>query len=377
MLGETPEVKGLWSAAAVWIKEGPGVGRAVAERMTHGHSEIDISHSDIARFYPHQKHPRPHQGAHVGGVQQDLRDHPPRRAVRVGPRRSGSPPCTRSRSSRARCSSRPPAGSARSGTSPTPRLVEEYGDRVMPREHEWDARWWSPIINAEHLRMRETAGIVDLSAFAIFDVGRPRRPRDRADRVRRPVRRRRSARSSTPRCSTPTGGFVSDLTVMRLGHDHFRVVTGGAHGMVDRKWFADLAARTGAAAVTDLTSAYTTIGIWGPRARDVLASLTSADVSHEAFGFGTCRTIEVDSLSRARLPDLLRRRARLGALRADRAGRPPVVDAARGRGRPRRDPGRHRRLRHHRPDREGLPRVRCRARRRALRSSRRACSGPR
>ena len=39
-----------------------------------------------------------------------------------------------------------------------------------------------------------------------------------------------------------TGGFISDLTVMRLAHDRFRVVTGGAHGMADRKWFADLAA---------------------------------------------------------------------------------------------------------------------------------------
>ena len=45
--------------------------------------------------------------------------------------------------------------------------------RVMPREHEWDSRWWSPIINAEHLAMRERAGIVDLSAFAIFDVVGP------------------------------------------------------------------------------------------------------------------------------------------------------------------------------------------------------------
>ena len=61
ILGES-EVKGLWTAAAVWIKEGPGVGRAVAEWMTHGHSEIDIHHSDIARFYPHQmrrEHTRP------------------------------------------------------------------------------------------------------------------------------------------------------------------------------------------------------------------------------------------------------------------------------------------------------------------------------
>src|SRR4051794_19627139 len=53
ILGESL-VKGLWTAAAVWIKEGPGVGRAVAEWMTDGHPEIDVSASDIARFYPHQ-----------------------------------------------------------------------------------------------------------------------------------------------------------------------------------------------------------------------------------------------------------------------------------------------------------------------------------
>src|SRR5919206_1416349 len=55
ILGETPEVKGLWSAAAVWVKEGPGVGRAVAEWMTDGLPEIDLGHSDIARFYGHQQ----------------------------------------------------------------------------------------------------------------------------------------------------------------------------------------------------------------------------------------------------------------------------------------------------------------------------------
>ena len=54
ILGES-EVAGLWTASAVWIKEGPGVGRAVAEWMTHGHSEIDVHHSDIARFHDHQK----------------------------------------------------------------------------------------------------------------------------------------------------------------------------------------------------------------------------------------------------------------------------------------------------------------------------------
>src|SRR5437867_1634006 len=50
-------------------------------------------------------------------------------------------------------------------------LVEEYG--VQPREHEWDARWWSPIANAEHLAMRERAAMFDLTAFCIFDVAGP------------------------------------------------------------------------------------------------------------------------------------------------------------------------------------------------------------
>ena len=54
-LGETPEVPGLWSVAASWIKEGPGIGRAVAEWMSGQVPAIDIHESDIARFYNHQK----------------------------------------------------------------------------------------------------------------------------------------------------------------------------------------------------------------------------------------------------------------------------------------------------------------------------------
>ena len=55
ILGETPEVKGLWSVSAIWIKEAPGITRAVAEWMTTGNPEIDPSGADINRFYDHQK----------------------------------------------------------------------------------------------------------------------------------------------------------------------------------------------------------------------------------------------------------------------------------------------------------------------------------
>jgi glycine cleavage system aminomethyltransferase T len=83
---------------------------------------------------------------------------------------------------------------------------------------------------------------------------------------------------------------------MRLDDETFRVVTGGAHGMADLKWFADHTPEDGTAQVHDLTSAWCTLGLWGPRARDVLSGLTSDDISHEGFPFARCRTIEVGGL---------------------------------------------------------------------------------
>ena len=50
-------------------------------------------------------------------------------------------------------------------------LVERYG--LEEREVEWDNRWWSPIINGEHLNMRENAGLFDLSAFQVFELQGP------------------------------------------------------------------------------------------------------------------------------------------------------------------------------------------------------------
>ncbi len=295
ILGESPEVKGLWSAAAVWVKEGPGVGRGVAEWMTNGLPEIDLGSSDIARFYPHQR-TRSHIRARTGegfnktyGIVHPGEQWTSDRGKRL-------PPMYASEQElgavfvEAAGWERPMWYESNRG------LLDEYGDRVMPREHEWDSRWWSPIINAEHLALRDRAGIVDLTAFAIFDVVGPG-----ALAAVQGITVAQCDVALGRVIYTPVidqrGCFRSDLTLMRLAHDRFRVVTGGAHGMVDKAWFADRMPADGTASVVDLTSAYTTIGLWGPRARDILGELTRDDISHEGFKFGTCREIEIDSLS--------------------------------------------------------------------------------
>ena len=168
---------------------------------------------------------------------------------------------------------------------------------------------------------------------------------------------------------SPNGGFKADLTIMRLGDDAFRVVTGGAHGMADMKWFADHLPADGSVQIHDQhRTPCTTLGLWGPRARDILAERSPATTSRmRAWPFGRCREIEVGSLSvlisrisyvgdlgwelyvpfeqGARLWDLL--------LEAGRAARD--------------DPRGHRRLQHHRSAGEVLPRLRRRARHRLQR----------
>ena len=295
ILGESPEVRGVWSAAAVWVKEGPGVGRLVAEWMTDGTPEIDAHHSDIARFYPHQL-AKTHIRARTSegfnktyGIVHPAEQWARNRNVRLAPMHASETELGAFFYETAGWE-RPQWYAANES------LLGEYGDAVMPREAEWDARWWSPIINAEHLAMRDRAGYVDLSAFTIFDIA----GHGALDTVQRVAVAQMNVAPGkvvyTP-IIDQRGGFRADLTIMRLADDRFRVVTGGLHGAADMKWFGDQLPGDGSATLTDQTSAFTTIGLWGPRARDILGSLTEADVSHAGFPFSTCRKIELGTLS--------------------------------------------------------------------------------
>ncbi len=294
LIGETPEVNGLWSAAAIWIKEGPGAGKTVAELMVHGESEIDVYDSNIARAYPHQK-TRAHVRARASegfnkmyGIIHPAEQWESDRRVKLSPYYE--------REQELGAVFYEAAGWERpQWYESNASLLEEFGDQITRREAEWESRWWSPIINAEHLALRARAGFTDLTAFAIFDVT----GLGALDVVQRVAMRQMDVPIGrvvyTP-ILLPSGGFKADLTIMRLADDVFRVVTGGAWGMSDLKWFKDHLPADGRAQIQDRTNALTTLGLWGPRARDVLSSVTSDDISHEGFPFGRWKAIEVGPL---------------------------------------------------------------------------------
>jgi hypothetical protein len=127
------------------------------------------------------------------------------------------------------CSSRPAAGSARSGTSRTPTSSSEYGVACEQREHEWDARWWSPIINAEHLHMREHGSAWSTSPPSTSSTSIGPGALDYLDRMASTSTARSGGSIYTPML-TADGGF------RQRPHDHaprrraLPVITGGSTG---------------------------------------------------------------------------------------------------------------------------------------------------
>jgi glycine cleavage system aminomethyltransferase T/glycine/D-amino acid oxidase-like deaminating enzyme len=294
VIGETPEVKGLWVAAAIWIKEGPGSARLLAEWMTDGVPEIDPSHVDIARFYPYARTKKHVWARAIEGfpklydIVHPMEQYQSSRNNRLSPFHARTKELGAVYFETAGWE-RPYWYESNKG------LLEEYADKISPRTNEWDARWWSPIITAENLALRERVAMTDLSAFAIFDiVGKG--ALETVQKIAVSQMDNKVGKASYTLLLNEKGGIRSDLVIARMGKDSFRVITGGGHGGVDKKWFIDNLPADGSAQLHDQTSALCTVGVWGPSARALLESVTEDDISNAAFPYATVKEFRIQNI---------------------------------------------------------------------------------
>ena len=307
VLGETVEVKNLWSAAAVWIKEGPGIARLISEWMTHGYPNLDPHSCDIARFYTHQRteeHTLDRCSEHFNktyGIVHPREEWESSRPEKISPFYARELALG--------------ATFFETGGWERPHwyqsnsyLLDRYQDRIPTRPHEWDSRWWSPIQNAEHLAMRDGVGIVDLSALAIFDFTGPKT----VDFIQMMAVSQCDiavGKAAYTPLLTANAGFRADLTIMRLGVNHYRVVTGSHEGARDEYWFRRFLPENGSVHMEDKTSSMCTIAIWGPQARELVQKVTNDRIANSSFPYGTVRKITIGSI-----PTLMYRISYVGEL---------------------------------------------------------------
>jgi len=159
----------------------------------------------------------------------------------------------------------------------------------------WAARHWSPIGGVEHSATRERVAMFDLTPFTKLEVAGPGAlaylQRLASNNMDQPV-----GKVTYTAMLNKRGGIECDLTVTRLSDTRFWVVTGGPVGMHDLAWLRHNAPTDGSVHITDLTSAYCCVGLWGPRARDVVEQVTDQDVSNAVFPYFTARRLHIGSV---------------------------------------------------------------------------------
>jgi 4-methylaminobutanoate oxidase (formaldehyde-forming) len=300
ILGES-EVRGFWLAAgfcAHGIAGAGGIGRQMASWIIDGEPELDLWRMDIRRFGAAYRSRAYTLARSVENYATYYDIHYPNEERQAGRPLRTSPTYDQLAALGAVFGEK--SGWERPNWFEPNADDPRFGGRerlegLRPRG--WAGQHWSPAIAAEALATRDAAALFDETSFAKLEVSGPGAcgflQRMAGNDIDRPL-----GSIAYTQLLDRRGGIQADLTVTRLAADRFMLVTGTAYGNHDAGWLRANAPHDGSVEIRDLTSARVCFGLWGPRARDILAPLMAdpADVSDDRFPYLTAREISVGTV---------------------------------------------------------------------------------
>jgi glycine cleavage system aminomethyltransferase T/glycine/D-amino acid oxidase-like deaminating enzyme len=286
VVGEAPELRNYFVAAglnSIGILTGGGLGRVLAHWIVTGRPDVDVTGFNIDRLHRYQANPEYRATRTVESLGLVYQCHYPNRSMQTARGAKVSP-----------VHERLAAHGAHFKDVSGWEGADWYRPGGLERIDEplsWGRQRWFPWWQAEHEAAREGVIIMDMSFMSKFSV-------EGRDAGRLLNHLSANDVDAGPGTITYTqwldeAGFLqADLTVTTLDEGRFWVVaTDTAHRHVQtlmRRHFED-----GHAFVTDVTSGYAQLNVQGPRSRELLQTVTSVDLSNEAFPFRTAREIDI------------------------------------------------------------------------------------
>ena len=286
IVGEAPEIKNYFVAAglnSIGILTGGGIGRMLATWIADGLPDVDVTAINIDRFHPYQRNPDYRRERTIESLGLVYKVHYPTR----------SPETARGAKKSAVHERLAAAGAYFKDVSgwEGPDWYAPLGHEPRVEKLSWGRQNWFPWWAEEHRAAREDVILMDMSFMSKFsvagrDAGRLLE-RISANRVNGPVETITYTQWLNER-----GLIEADLTVTKLEDERFLVVVTDTMHRHAETWMRRHVSDAHAF-VTDVTSAYCQLNIQGPRSRELLQSLTSADLSSEVFPFRTAREIDI------------------------------------------------------------------------------------
>ena len=275
LMGEWANLKGFWTAEAVWVTHSAGVARAIAEWLVDGHPSLSVHESDVNRFEKHQLSP---EHIEMRGKQNyiEVYDllHP------LEPMQDPRPLRTTGFYNRQKSLG---AYFLEASGYERPQWYEANKKLVSkfksPKRNEWSAMHWSPIVGAEAQYVRKHVGLFDITSLKRIEVtGKGSLDflqKQTTGKLDKPI-------GSITYCLmlSENAGILSDITVTRLGENHFIL---GANGNVDLVKLSNSAPND--VFVKDITSGTVGLGLFGPKARQLAQSICEDDLSNESLGY--------------------------------------------------------------------------------------------
>jgi dimethylglycine oxidase len=285
LLGESERLQGFWLAEAIWITHAGGAARAIAQLLTDGHADHDLHECDVNRFegfattdaYVRERGAQQYREVYdvIHPLQPPEQPRPLRRSPFFSQQRELGAIFFESRGWEA-----PRWYEANAG------LVGRY--EIPPRTG-WAGQFWSPIAGAEHLATRERAALFDMTPLTKIEVAGSGAGEWLESLTSNKVARKVGS-VTYALLLDDRGGIRSDITVARFGPEIFQI---GANGPLDVAWLRQALPVDGAISVRDVTGALACVGLWGPRARDIVARVSGDDWTTAAFPYYTCRSMAV------------------------------------------------------------------------------------
>lgn len=286
ILGEAPEVRNLFVGCgfnAFGIAAAGGAGMALAEWVARGEPPFDLWPVDIRRFG------RSHLDE--GWVRARTLEAYAKHYTLAWPGEeygSGRP------SRRSPLYDRLKAKGAvfgEKGGWERPNWFATGGEEPVDRYSFARPNWFAATAR-EHAACRERVALFDQSSFAKFLVVGRDAERALSWLCANDVAKPPGSLTCTQMLNRH-GGIEADLTVARIAADRFYLVAGTGAATRDADWIARAIPAGLDAHLVDVTSANAVLGLFGPRARDVLAACTPDDLANAAFPFASCRTLAV------------------------------------------------------------------------------------